>query len=60
MSQKARESLEPNGTTSFFSERMDGHFCPRNVLVDSEPLVIDTIMRGPGGRLYENDQFVAG
>ena len=44
MSQEALENNEPNGSNVFFNENKAGKFQPRAVLVDTEPLVCESVM----------------
>jgi tubulin alpha len=52
--------LEDNELTSFFSETHSGKYVPRNVMIDLEPGVIDTIRTGEYKHLYHPEQLVSG
>ena len=60
MSQEALESQDPNGYNIFFNENKSGNFKPRAVLVDTEPLACESVLKGKYGQLYNRDQFLMG
>ena len=60
MSDEAMTSMEPNTYGVFFHENQIGHCRPRCVLTDTEPLVIDDVLRSKHGNFYAPSQTICG
>ena len=60
LSEEATKSTEPNTTDIFFHEDSTGRFRPRSLLLDTEPLVIDDVLRSSNGGFYGSKQVVYG
>ena len=52
LSDEAMTSMEPNAYDAFFHENQLGQCRPRSVLADTEPLVIDDVLRSSHGNFY--------
>ena len=60
LSDEAMTSLEPNAYDAFFHENQLGQCRPRSVLADTEPLVIDEVLRSTHGNFYAPNQTSSG
>ena len=51
---------EPNVNDIFFKEDSTGKFRARSLLIDSEPLVIDDVLRSSHASFYGSKQVIQG
>ena len=60
LSEEAQQTTEPNTNDIFFHEDSTGRFRARSLLIDSEPLVIDDVLRSSFGGFYGPKQVIHG
>ena len=58
LSEEALLTNEPNANDIFFHEDSTGKFRVRSLLIDTEPLVIDDVLRTSHGSLYGPKQVI--
>lgn len=58
----SRADRNPNtgSIETFYHQAHSGKFVPRAVMVDLEPLTVDTVRKGPYQRLFHPDQLIGG
>ena len=58
LTDEGKQSTEPNVNDIFFREDSTGRFRARSVLIDTEPMVIDEVLRSSNGDFYAPNQVV--